>query len=523
MKIEPFFQLFAGTSLTYDDLILLPQYVDFSIEEVDLSTLLTREITLNSPIVSSPMDTVTESDLAIAVALQGGIGLIHYNMPAEKQRQEALKVKRFKNGFVSEPITLPPTASIKEVMRIRRELGYSTIPITEDGTPRGRLLGMISKYDYSSLTPDYQENLVKERMVPVHHLPCATFDDLCDENGHFDLGHANEKLLEAHSAALPIVDEEGHLLYLITRSDVDKHQNFPKAALDRNNSLLVGAAVETWQAKAESRIELLSNVVDVIVFDTSQGYTQYEIDLIKWTKAKHPHLQVIGGNVVTEDACEALIKAGADAIRVGMGSGSICTTQEVGGIGRGQASAVYNCAKMCKKSNIPVIADGGISKSSDIVKALALGASTVMLGSLLASTDEAPGRSQIKDGIRLKEYRGMGSSQAMEQGSSVRYGTQNSKIRVPEGVAGMVPSRGSIAQWVPCLLQGVKQGFHKLGFSNLSALADQIELEKRSEEAKREGQIHNLYEYSLDSHPQVQSSSEYLPTPKKYFAGARHD
>lgn len=517
MKIEHFFQLFSGTSLTYDDLILLPQFVDFSIEEINLSTRLTREIFLNSPIVSSPMDTVTESELAIAIALQGGIGMIHYNMTPEEQRQEALKVKRFKNGFISEPITLPPEASIKEVIKIRQEQGYSTIPITEDGSPRSRLLGMISKYDYSSLTPDYQKNLVKERMVPVDHLPCATFEELCDKDGYFDLRHANEKLLEAHSAALPIIDKDGKLLYLITRSDVDKHQNFPNAALDAANSLLVGAAVETWKSKAEARIEILSNVVDVIIFDTSQGYTQYEIDLIRWTKHHHPHLQVIGGNVVTEEACEALIKAGADAIRVGMGSGSICTTQEVGGIGRGQATAVYACASTCRKHGVPVIADGGISKSSDIVKALALGAETVMLGSLLASTDEAPGRSQIKDGIRLKEYRGMGSSQAMEKGSSVRYGTHQSKIRMPEGVAGLVPSRGSISEWIPCLLQGVKQGFHKLGFAAITDLEGKIQIEKRSEEAKREGQVHHLYEYHLDSQPQLEKTKETSLNPKKYF------
>lgn len=522
MKIDEFFQLFKGTSLTYDDLILLPQFVNFSIQDVDLSTKLTKDLSLNIPIVSSPMDTVTESELAIAVALQGGIGMIHYNMSPEEQRNEALKVKRFKNGFVSDPITLPPQATIKDVMRIRNELGYSTIPITEDGSPRGRLLGMISKYDYSSLTPDYQENRVKERMVPLEKLPCKTFQELCDENGIFDLYHANEKLLETHSATLPIIDEQGCLLYLITRSDVDKHQNFPNAALDKSNSLLVGAAIETWKGKAETRIETLSDVVDVIVFDTSQGFTQYEIDLIAWTKKQHPHLQVIGGNVVTPDACRALINAGADAVRIGMGSGSICTTQEVGGIGRGQATAVYTCAEECRSSGVPIIADGGISKSSDIVKALALGAGTVMLGSLLASTDEAPGRSQIKDGIRLKEYRGMGSSQAMDKGSSVRYGTQHSQIRIPEGVAGMVPSRGSIAEWIPCLLQGVKQGFHKLGFSSLDTMAEKIELEKRSEEAKREGQVHNLYEFSLDPHPQRQKTEAASPNPQKYFAGTHH-
>jgi IMP dehydrogenase len=522
MKISHFFQHFSGTSLTYDDLILLPKFVDFSVDEIELGTKLTREINLNIPLVSSPMDTVTESELAIAIALQGGIGMIHYNMPPEEQRREALKVKRFKNGFVSDPITLPPQATIRDVIRIRKDHGYSTIPITENGSPRGQLLGMIAKYDYSSFTSDYLEKKVSERMIAIEHLPSATFSELCDENGIFNLVHANEKLLEAHSAALPIIDQNGCLLYLITRSDLDKHQNFPNAALDTNNSLLVGAAVETWKSKAEVRIEQLADIVDVIVFDTSQGHTLYELELIRWTKQHFPNLQVIGGNVVTQDGCRALIQAGADAIRVGMGSGSICTTQEVGGIGRGQATAVYLCAEECSRYGVPVIADGGITKSSDIVKALALGAGSVMLGSLLASTDEAPGRSQIKDGIRLKEYRGMGSAQAMDKGSSVRYGTHQSVIRVPEGVSGMVPSRGSISEWVPCLLQGVRQGFHKLGYRTLNYLDDAVELEKRSDGAKREGQVHNLYEVSTESLIQRAHTSPGAPNPGQFFTSVSH-
>jgi IMP dehydrogenase len=285
--------------------------------------------------------------------------------------------------------------------------------------------------------------------------------------------------------------------------------------------------VETWAVKAEERIDLLKNIADVIVFDTSQGFTRYEIDLIRWTKKKYPHLQVIGGNVVTKEACEALIDAGADAIRVGMGSGSICTTQEVGGIGRGQATAVFECARACSKAGIPVIADGGITKSSDIVKALALGASTVMLGSLLACTDEAPGFSQIKDGIRLKEYRGMGSLKAMEKGSSIRYGTENSAIRVPEGVSGMVPSRGSISEWIPCLMQGVNQGLHKLGYSNIPDFHDSIrknsvELERRSEGAKREAQVHSLFEVATEKVPSNRQENrpyeKETVKPEEYFA-----
>lgn len=498
MRIENFFQKFEGESLTYDDLILLPQYVDFALDTVDLSTKLTREIQLNIPIVSSPMDTVTESDLAIAIALQGGIGIIHYNMSIEKQLRQLQKVKRFKNGFVLDPITLSPKATLREAVAVRREFGYSTIPITEDGETHGKLVGMLTKYDYSSFSDDYLEKQIWERMIPLKNLSFATVEDF-SSHGSFDLTQANERLLESHSAALPIIDRDGSLRYLITRSDLEKHQKYPMAALDKSKALLVGAAVETWRSKAEERISKIQEAADVIVFDTSQGYTLFEIDLIRWTKREFPHLQVIGGNVVTGTGCKALIDAGADAIRIGMGSGSICTTQEVGGIGRAQATAVYECAKICRQAGVPLLADGGISKSADIVKALSLGGSAVMLGSLLACTTEAPGKIQIKDGIRLKEYRGMGSLKAMERGSSFRYGTQNSAIRVPEGVSGLISSRGSIAEWVPCLIQGVKQGLHKLGFPTLTRLhrslaENRIELERRSEPSLREGQVHSLYE-----------------------------
>lgn len=498
MRIESFFQKFDGESLTYDDLILLPKYVDFPLESVDFMTQLTRDIRLNIPIVSSPMDTVTESELAIAIALQGGIGIIHYNMSPEEQLKQLQKVKRFQNGFVLDPITLPPTAALSEAVAIRREFGYSTIPITADGDPHGVLVGMLSKNDYSTFSDDAMDKQVWERMLPLKDLPFATVENLSHQ-GAFDLAQANERLLSSHSAALPIVDSAGCLRYLITRSDLEKHQKYPRAALDSSKALLVGAAIETWREKAEERIQRIKDAVDVIVFDTSQGFTRYELDLIRWTKREFPHLQMIGGNVVTPEACDALIAAGADGIRVGMGSGSICTTQEIGGIGRAQATAVYACAKSCRKANVPLLADGGISKSADIVKALSLGADAVMLGSLLACTSEAPGRIQIKNGIRLKEYRGMGSLKAMERGSSARYGTQSSVIRVPEGVSGLIPSRGSIAEWVPCLLQGVKQGLHKLGYPSIVHLhqclaRNLIELERRSEPSQKEGQVHSLYE-----------------------------
>lgn len=511
MEAKRFFEQFAGNSLTYDDLILLPQYVDFPLNSIDMSARLTRELTLKIPLVSSPMDTVTESDMAIALALQGGIGIIHYNMSVEDQLRHVEKVKRYQNGFIADPITLPPDATIRQAVAIRQQLGYSIIPITSEG----RLLGMITKYDYSTFSEDYLTKTVQERMVPLERLSVAHYEELLTPRGTFDLVKANELLLDSHSAALPVIDKKHQLRYLITRSDIEKAQNYPNSAVDSSGALLVGAAVETWAEKAHERIQAIEKYTDVIVFDTSQGYSHYELELIRWTKKHYPHLQVVGGNVVTSAAAEALVKAGADAVRVGMGSGSICTTQEVGGIGRGQATAVFECAAACRDQGVPIIADGGISKSADIVKALSLGAGTVMLGSLLACTNEAPGNSQIKDGIRLKEYRGMGSSQAMDRGSSVRYGTENCTVRVPEGVSGMVPSRGSISEWVPCLIQGVKQGLHKLGYQSVQKLQTHISegavhLERRSEGAKREGHVHSLYEVQGDRPAQLNPP----PAPK---------
>ena len=368
MKLDDFFERFSGHSLTYEDLILLPQYVDFGLDDVDLSTQLTRHLKLHIPVLSSPMDTVTEANLAIAMALQGGVGVIHYNMTPEMQFRHIQKVKRFKNGFVSDPITLPPSATIRELIDIRREWGYSAIPITQDGKSNGRLIGMITKYDYSTFSADNLDDPIFKRMIPLENLPIVTFEDLCIDHC-FDLKLANACLLENHMAALPIVDQNGFLKHLITRSDLEKHQNYPQASLDKLQGLLVGAAVESWEKKALERLELIKDLVDFIVIDTSQGFTKFEIDLIRTIKSKYPGLQVVGGNVVSKEACEALIEAGVDAIRVGMGSGSICTTQVVGGVGRGQATALYECARACRPYGIPIIADGGITKSSDIVKA----------------------------------------------------------------------------------------------------------------------------------------------------------
>lgn len=495
MESRDFFAKFEGESFTYDDLILLPGYLDFPLNEVDLRCEVARGLTIAIPIVSSPMDTVSEAALAIGLALQGGIGVIHYNMTPQEQVEQVRCVKRYKNGHITDPVTLSPKATIRDVVRMRSEKGYSILPITE----RGKLVGLITKYDYSASAESLDQR-VDERMVPLSRLRVARIEEL---GGllQLDLARANQLLLEAHGAALPVVDKEGRLVSLITRSDLDKRQNYPHASVDpQTESLRVGAAVETYAERARERIDQLHGLVDFIVFDTSQGYNKYEIELVRETKQRYPDLKVIGGNVVTPEGCERLIAAGVDGLRVGMGSGSICTTQEVGGIGRGQATAVYRCAEIARKRGVPIIADGGISKSADIVKALTLGASCAMLGSLLACTREAPGKTEVKDGVKFKEYQGMGSAKAMAQGSSYRYGVQESVVRVPEGVAGKVTYRGSVAEWVPWLCQGVRQGMHKLGLRGIGAAHEaldrgELHLERRTQAAQIEGGVHHLYSY----------------------------
>lgn len=519
MHIHDFFEKHRGDSLTYDDLIFLPAYVDFSPDSIPLKTKVTQALEINTPVVSSPMDTVTESELAVAMALQGGLGIIHYNMPPSEQQKQLKRVKRFKSGFVSNPLTLPPDARIWDVVAIRDEYGYTTIPITSDGNAHGKLVGMITKYDYSTLTDEDLNKTIAERMIPSDRLTIATFEDL-SIGGALDIKKANSQLVESRSPALPIVDSKGCLKYFLTRSDLEKYMNCPHAATDSSKRLIVGAAVETWFEKAEERLAAIHSDVDVIVFDTSQGFTSYEIELIRWTKKHYPDLQIIGGNVVTPEACEALIEAGADGLRIGMGSGSICTTQEVGGVGRAQATAVFECAKVCRARGIPLIADGGIQKSADIIKALCLGADAVMLGSLLACTDEAPGKTHIKNGVKVKEYRGMGSMQAMERGSSFRYGIEMSAPRVPEGVSGMVSSRGSIAEWIPCLMQGLRQGLHKLGLKGIKDIHNKLQLnelkiERRSEEAKREGDTHGLY--AVHTEEMLTRSSAEAPEPQMQY------
>ena len=500
MKVDDFFNKFEGIGLTYNDLIFLPGYINnFSPNDVSLQTNLTKKIKLNIPVVSSPMDTVTEHELAIALAMQGGMGIIHYNFDTvDEQVQQVRKVKRFESGFVENPVTLAPDNLIEDVEKIKKERGYSTIPITEDGKSNGRLVGLITKFDYSRKM--HLNMRVKERMIPAEKLRIGFEKEVANKDGTHNIEKANEILIDGHGVALPIIDDKGRLVSIVTRSDIEKHESFPLSAVDSSRRLLVGASVETRPNAAHARLEELNKAgVNVVVFDTSQGYAKFEADLIKYTKEHYQDIQVIGGNVVTAKGAKYLIDAGADAIRVGMGSGSICTTQEVGGVGRSQAIAVYDCAKEARKQGVPVIADGGISQTSHIVLALGLGASTVMMGSLLAATEEAPGRYEHKEGVKLKEYRGMGSSEAMKKRSSSRYSLESSSVKVPEGVEGMVTYKGPVSKWIPYLMAGVKQGMQKIGMNSIEkfheSLNSELSIERYSLASKQEAGVHNLYAF----------------------------
>ncbi len=500
MKLAALFEKFAGMGMTYDDLLFLPSYADFAPDEVDLGCQLTRKLRLEIPIVSSPMDTVTNARLAIALALQGGLGILHYNYRSiEDQIEEIRKVKRFKNGLVSHPVTLSPDDFIDEAVKIRHERGYSLIPITEDGSSVGKLVGLLTQNDYSRAF--HRGSKVFERMVPVEKLKIFTRSELIDPSSHdIDMDRANQLLLESHRPVLLLTDDDGHLEYLVTRSDLEKRETFPRAATDpRTQSLLVGAAVETYPETARERLDALVKAgVDLVVFDTSQGYSKFEIDLVRHAKRTYPDLQVIAGNVVTAAGVRALCEAGADGIRVGMGSGSICTTQDVGCVGRAQGAAVYHCAREARRHGVPILADGGVSRTGHIVCALGLGASCVMMGSMLACTEEAPGEVEYDGGVRMKSYRGMGSMDAMKAGSAVRYSLQKQIVRVPEGVSGRVMVRGPISQWVPYLMAGVRQGLQKLGAQSISGYHTLVEkgeigVEMKTAAARQEGTVHDVY------------------------------
>ncbi|MDH7600619.1 MAG: IMP dehydrogenase [Armatimonadota bacterium] len=482
-------ELFArGKGLTYDDFIVLPGYIDFQASEVDLETRVTRNIKIKRPLVSSPMDTVTEWKMAVYLALLGGIGIIHYNNTIEAQVEHVRKVKRFENGFIIDPVVLSPRHTVSDVDRIKKEHGFSGIPITEDGTLGSRLVGIVTNRDI-----DFE----KDRSRPLAEVMTT---DLITAKQGVTLHEANQILKASKKGKLPVVDDQFRLVALLSRRDLLTNKDYPYASKSADKQLLVGAAVSTRQEDRE-RIEALVDAgVDILLIDSAQGYSRYQIETLRFIKERYPDIDVIAGNVVTTEQCRALIEEGADALRVGMGPGSICITQTMMAVGRPQATAVYRCAKYARQFDVPVIADGGIQGIGHIAKALAIGASTVMAGYLLAGTAEAPGEYFYENGVRVKRYRGMASVEAMTAGGGKRYMSEDDQVIVPQGVTGTVPDRGSLVDYVPYLMKGLQQAFQDMGVRSIPELHEalysgKLRFEQRTSAAQAEGTVHSLYSF----------------------------
>jgi IMP dehydrogenase len=449
---------FLFEALTYDDVLLVPAYSEVLPRETDTSSILTSNIKLNIPLVSAAMDTVTEAELAISVAMEGGLGFIHKNMKVELQAEQVRKVKRSQSGLILDPITLNIHSTVREAENIMREFKIGGIPIVDDG----KLVGIITNRDL---------RFQKDMSAPVSNI--MTRESLITAAEGVTLDQAEETLKKYKIEKLPIVNKKGKLTGLITFKDIQKRKNKPTACQDSFGRLRVGAAVGVTPDILERIAALKAAGVDVISIDTAHGHSKGVIDAAKRVKKKYPELELIVGNIATGEAAKALAAAGADAVKVGVGPGSICTTRIVAGVGLPQLSAVYEAAKALKGSGVCVIADGGIRFSGDIVKAIAAGADTVMIGSLLAGTEEAPGEVIIYEGRKFKSYRGMGSLEAMEDGSKDRYFQDvedDVKKLVPEGISGRVPFKGLVSEVLYQLTGGLKAGMGYCGAKNIEKL-----------------------------------------------------
>lgn len=450
---------FVAEGLTYDDVLLLPAYSEILPREVDTSSYLTKKIKLNVPLVSAAMDTVTEAQLAIAMAQAGGMGMLHKNMSIQRQADEVRKVKRSESGMIQDPVTLNERALLADAFKIMKEYRIGGIPVISD---EGQLKGIITNRDLrfeKDGTKRVEDVMTKSNLITA---PKGT-----------TLIQAEEILQNHKIEKLPVVDEQNVLIGLITFKDIQKFKNFPNACKDEHGRLRVGAAVGVTPDTMDRVDALVKAGVDVIAIDTAHGHSKGVIDKLKEVKAKYPDLQVIAGNIATGDAAKALADAGADAVKVGIGPGSICTTRIIAGVGVPQLYAVYECAKALEGTGVPVVADGGIKHTGDIAKAIAAGASSIMAGSLFAGVEESPGESIIYEGRRFKSYRGMGSIEAMEQGSKDRYFQDvedDIKKLVPEGIVGRVPFKGTLAEVVYQYVGGLRASMGYCGAKDIPAL-----------------------------------------------------
>ena len=468
-------------ALTFDDVLLVPRYSNILPRDASLATQLSRNIRLNIPLLSAAMDTVTESRLAIALAQEGGLGIIHKNLTPAKQALEVAKVKRYESGILRDPITVTPDMSVMQVMELSQDAGVSGFPVIANK----KVVGIITNRDLR-----FEENMsakVSDKMTPRERLVTIHEDETLDEAKRLLNKHRLERLL--------VIDDKDELRGLITVKDIQKAKEHPHAVRDAHGHLRVGAAVGVGPDNDE-RVDLLVKAgVDVIIVDTAHGHSQGVLDRVKWVKQNYPHVDVIGGNIATAEAALALVEHGADGVKVGIGPGSICTTRIVAGVGVPQISAIANVAKALEGTGVPLIGDGGIRYSGDIAKALAAGAHTVMLGSMFAGTEESPGEVVLYQGRSYKEYRGMGSLGAMAQGSKDRYFQDNEgnvdKL-VPEGIEGRVSYKGSVLSIVHQLIGGIRSSMGYCGCASIEDMRTQAEFVEITSAGMRESHVHDV-------------------------------
>ncbi len=473
-----------GKALTFDDVLLVPAYSQVLPKDTSLATQFTRDITLNLPLVSAAMDTVTEARLAIAIAQEGGIGIVHKNLTAQEQAAQVAKVKRYESGLLRDPVVITPDTSIYQVMQLSEELGVSGFPVVEGGKVVGIVTGRDLRFETRYDLP------VREIMTPQQRLITVP-DGTTPE--------AAKALLNKHKLErLLVVNDSFELKGLITVKDITKQLNFPNAARDAAGRLIVGAAVGVG-AGTEERVELLVKAgVDAIVVDTAHGHSKGVLDRVRWVKQNYPQVQVIGGNIATGAAALALVEAGADGVKVGIGPGSICTTRIVAGVGVPQIMAIDSVATALKGTGVPLIGDGGIRYSGDIAKALAAGANTVMMGGMFAGTEEAPGEIVLFQGRSYKSYRGMGSIGAMQQGSADRYfqesstGNPNADKLVPEGIEGRVPYKGSVVSIIFQMAGGIRASMGYCGCATIAEMHDKAEFVEITSAGIRESHVHDV-------------------------------